>query len=590
MKKIQTTWNMELLYKNAKSPEIEKDLSLIEKTCIDFEKKYKGKDFTETPEKLAKALVDYMRVNELLDEIKPWWYFALRNDTETDNEVIQAAKTKHSNRITEASNKTTFFVLAIGAIPKEKQKVFLSHKVLAPYDYYLKRIWKESTHFLSEKEEQMESLLGKTSYDMWVDGQAKLLSSQTITHKKEVLPISKALSILSTLSKKERDILSEKINTTLKNISDFAEAEINAVYTYKMIMDKQRGYAKPYSATVLSYENEEASVEALIAVVTKYFSLSKRFYQLHAKLLGQKSLTMADRGAKIGTITKKFSFDECVKIVIDNFEAVDPQYSNLFKSYLENGQVDVYPKKGKRGGAYCWGAGTLPTYVLLNHTDDIRSLETLAHEMGHAIHTEMSKSQPIQYRKYSTATAEVASTFFEQLVADSVMDMLPKKDQLILLHNKIMNDISTIFRQVACFNFELDLHTQIRKEGEISKETIAKLLAKNLKAYTGPAMEVTEDDGYFFVTWSHIRRFFYVYSYAYGQLISRALFEKYKQDKTFGKKVKQFLSAGKSMSPEDIFKSIGIDTSDPTFFETGLLSIKKDIDLLEKLAKETGKI
>ena len=97
-------------------------------------------------------------------------------------------------------------------------------------------------------------------------------------------------------------------------------------------------------------------------------------------------------------------------------------------------------------------------------------------------------------------------------------------------------------------------------------------------------VDVGEDDGYTFVTWSHLRYFFYVYSYAYGQLISRALFEKWKTDKSYAKKIEQFLSAGRSMSPENIFKSIGIDTSDPDFFESGLKSIENDIKKLEKLA------
>ena len=106
-----------------------------------------------------------------------------------------------------------------------------------------------------------------------------------------------------------------------------------------------------------------------------------------------------------------------------------------------------------------------------------------------------------------------------------------------------------------------------------------------MKSYLGDAVEVTDDDGYFFVNWSHIRRFFYVYSYAYGQIISKALFANWKKDPAYSKKIEQFLKAGRSMSPEDIFKSIGIDISKPEFFEAGLKSIEEDIKKLEKLTK-----
>jgi oligoendopeptidase F len=153
-----------------------------------------------------------------------------------------------------------------------------------------------------------------------------------------------------------------------------------------------------------------------------------------------------------------------------------------------------------------------------------------------------------------------------------------------------MGDMSTIFRQVACFNFELELHNKIRENGQLSKIEISNLMNKHFKSYMGPVFDIKDDDGYFFVTWSHIRRFFYVYSYAYGQLISRALFENWKKDNSYIEKIDQFLSAGKSMSPKDIFKNIGIDTSDPSFFEAGLKAIDADITKLEKLAKKQGLI
>jgi oligoendopeptidase F len=209
--------------------------------------------------------------------------------------------------------------------------------------------------------------------------------------------------------------------------------------------------------------------------------------------------------------------------------------------------------------------------------------------MKWAFHTELSKTQPSHYSHYTTSTAEVASTFFEQVVSADLEKHLSEKERMLLLHNKLLGDMSTIFRQVACFNFELELHTKIREEGIVSKEDMADLLSKHMKTYLGPVFDVTHDDGYFYVYWSHIRNFFYVYTYAYGQLISRALFEKWKQDPSYSKKIEQFLKAGRSMSPKDIFKSIGINTSDPAFFSAGLKGIEDDISTLEKLAKKLNK-
>jgi len=581
---FQNSWDLSLLYKNEKDPRIEKDLLLIERICSNFEKKYKNKNYISDVKRLFVALKDYEKLRKNISGRKPWWYFALRMDLNSDDSPANAMATRFDQRITKATNKVTFFDLVIAKIPKSKQKTFLSQPDLKPYAYFLKKIFDNAQYFLSEKEEQIIDLLSQTSYTMWVDGQEKVLTQKTVEHKGEKMPISKALSILSDLPKHERRELHHKIHQIFQSISQFAEAEINATYNYKKILDERRGYKKPYSSTILGYENNEKNIETLVELVTKYFSLSRRFYKLHAKLLGEKKITLADRNVKIGEIKKKFNFNAAVSIVGKSFAKVGERYQNFLLHFLKNRQIDVYPKGGKRGGAYCWGMRGLPTFVLLNHTDDIRSVETLAHEMGHAIHTELSKTQPVLYERYTISVAETASTFFEQVVMSDIENYLSEKEKIILLHNRIMGDVSTIFRQVACFNFELELHNKIRNEGQVSRESIAVLMKKHLQSYLGKSVEVTKEDGYFFVNWSHIRRFFYVYSYAYGQIISRALFENWKQDKNYEKKIFQFLSAGGSVSPEDIFKKAGIDTSDPRFFESGLKSIEKDIEKLEKLA------
>ncbi|KKQ83405.1 MAG: Oligoendopeptidase PepF [Parcubacteria group bacterium GW2011_GWB1_38_8] len=585
MKSIKTKWDLQLLYKSDSDPKIEKDLRLIEQLCESFAKKHKGKQFTKTPQTLLKILDESEKLNELMDSCAPSHYFHFKTDLDSSDDKSFAISTKYGQRLTEASNKIKFLGLEIAKIPLNKQKTFLNYPALKPYKYLLSQIFINAKYNLSEGEEQLEDLLSQPGYGMWIDAQEKLLNQQVIKHKGKDIPIAKAMASLSDMSKKDRREIHKKITAILKSISHVAEGELNAIYNFKKIMDKRRGYKKPYSATILGYENDEEAIEKFVSLVSKHFHIAHRFYRLHAKLLGEKKIFLADRGAKIGEIKIKFDFPRSVNMLQSVLAGVDKEYLNIFNKFLENGQIDVYPKKGKTGGAYCSGYGKLPTFVLLNHVDTVRSLETLAHEMGHAIHTELSKNQPSRYRDYSIATAEVASTFFEQLISEEVEKNISKRELIILLHNRILGDISTIFRQIACFNFELELHENIRKDGQLSKEIIAKLMSKHLKSYLGSAVEVTDEDGYFYVYWSHIRRFFYVYTYAYGQIISRALFEKWKEDPSYANKIKQFLSAGGSMKPEDIFKSIGIDTSNDSFFEAGLKGVEKDIVKLEKLAK-----
>ncbi len=582
--KIKTSWNLKLLYQGDKDPKIEKDMEKIEQVCLSFEKKYRGQPFTSSPEALAQALGEIEVLDKAVEGNKPWWYFTLKTHLNSEDTRAVARATKYAQRITQATNRIKFFGLAVAKIPSEDRNKFLTHPDLKPYAYSLTKIFNHAKFVLSEGEEQLNGLLSQTSYTMWVNVQEKLLNQQTIKHKGATIPIVKAIGQLSDQPKESRNEVYQKILLALKSISYLAEGELNAVYNYKKMMDERRGYEKPYSATVLGYENDETSIENFVSLISENFKLAHKFYALHAKLLGQKKLTLADRNVNIGKIKTKFDFPTSVAILRSIFGKVDKEYLTLFDKFLSNGQIDVYPKQGKRGGAYSWGMTELPTFLLLNHVNDVRSLETLAHELGHAFHTELSKRQPLRYQGYSTATAEVASTFFEQIATAEIEARLPEKEKIILLHNKLMGDISTIFRQIACFNFELELHHKIRSDGQVAKEEIASLMSKHLKSYLGPKVTLTPDDGYFYVYWSHIRQFFYVYTYAYGQLVSKALYEKWRADPTYMLKIKQFLSAGGSMSPEDIFKSIDVDTSKTAFFEAGLKGIERDIVRLEKLS------
>ncbi|MEK7180222.1 MAG: hypothetical protein AAB706_01995, partial [Patescibacteria group bacterium] len=238
---IKTSWDLTLLYKNENDPQIEKDLKDIESKCLAFEKKYRNADYTKSPQKLAKALKDYNTLDETVGSSKPWWYFALKNDADSSDSKVAALKTKFGQRIIKAENKITFFILDIGKIAKEKQKIFLRAKVLKPYSYLLTRIFNNAQYNLSEKEEQLIGLLSQTSYAMWVSGQNKLLNEQKIVHKGKKIPISEARAKLADLPKKERRQLYNDINKSLKSISHFAEAELNAIFNYKKTMDEQRG-------------------------------------------------------------------------------------------------------------------------------------------------------------------------------------------------------------------------------------------------------------------------------------------------------------------------------------------------------------
>lgn len=590
MKNIKTSWDFSGLYYGPTDPLLKKDIDDIEDSFTLFAKKYEKKNiYLSDVHALHKALVDWEKCIEKVGSCKPLWYLSKLSSIDSDNIAINAAVSLLEPRVVKAANKVLFFTIKLGKVSNAQQKIFLQSTKLTHFNYFLTLVFSTAKYDLTEEVEKVMSLKGRPAHDMWIDSFDRLNAQQIVVFKNKKLPLAEAMNMMHQLPTKDRNNLHKASMEVLKTISYFAESEINAIYTNKKINDELRGYKKSYSSTIIGFQNKEKNIEALVKTVVDHQYISHRFFKLKAKLLGLPFLTYADCAVGISKKQKAVPFAEAADIISTSFAHVDPSYTATFKKMLSEGRIDVNPKKGKQGGAYCSGGIGVPTVVLLNYVPSVDAVMTLAHEMGHALHTEIAKKQSPLYQEYTISAAEVASTFFENIAFEHIYKKLSDSEKINALYDRVADYIQTIYRQIACFNFELDLHNQIRDKGALTKEEIAALHNKNMSAYLGNAVKMQELDGYFFVTWSHIRNFFYVYSYAYGALVSRAMYAMYQKDPTYIKKVHAFMEAGGAMSPDDIFKSIGINTSDENFFKQGLLSIEADIIELEKLFAKTGR-
>jgi oligoendopeptidase F len=584
--KVPTNWDMKgLYYQSINDPQIEKDVTATEKAFATFVKKYKNSDFTTNPKVLADALGALNKIDETPTVAKPTRYLSLLTALNSDDEAATKKLSLLGQRLQKASNNMLFFGIELAKVSKSTQKELLAAPELAPYKYDLQTRFESAKHILTESEEKIIRLLSDCSYGMWVESTEKMLGRKSITYKGKTLPVNSAFDTLTSLPLEEQpafwNLLMEEIGT----LDEVVENELTAVCTRKKISDELRGYKKPYSASVIDHEDDEKSVEALIeAVSTKGFALSKKFYKLKAKLHGVDKLAYAQRSAQLND-APVIDFTQATEICRDVFYGVNPIYGERFDHMLVNGQIDVYPKQGKRGGAFCWGDISQPTNVFLNQADTLRSLETYAHEMGHAIHTERSKVQPAHYQGYSTTTAETASTLFEGLLFDAVLAQSNEADKATLLHDKLSGDIATVQRQIAFFNFELEMHTTVREQGGITRTELNQMMQKHLKSYCGPAITIDEQDGNSYIYVSHFRYGFYVYTYTFGMLMSSVMAEKFTADNAYAKQIDTFLTAGGSDTVANIFKSIGLNTKKIETFEYGLNKMEQEIKLLQKLTK-----
>lgn len=584
-KKWKMEWDLSVLYKSPKDPIIEKDVAELEKALIQFAKKYtKDKAYLSNAKALRKLLDEEEAISLLPGSNKPLRYLHLLKDAGKATPDVDKQINLISERLKKADNQSIGIWIALGKIPVATQKKLLTATELAPFKYRLEIFFTNAKYQLTEAEEKIMSLKSGPARDMWVSGLEKAISKKKVRFKGKSLPLPEAQAIVYELPIKKRHQLYDAIMEQALTLADYAEGELNAIITNKKIGDELRGHQEPYETRFLGDEVRPQDIIPFAKVVTDHFYIAQRFYKLKKKLLKLNSLAYVDRGAKIGTIKKSFTFTEAATLLYETLHKVKPEFATHFEQMLINGQIDVLPRQGKHGGAYSWKGTTVPNVMFLNHVSNFQSLTTLAHETGHEIHSHLAQThQPHHYQDYSTAVAETASTFFENFIFDAILPTLSKKEQIVALHDKINDSISSIFRQIAAFNFEVELHNKIRTEGFAEHEEIAALMQKHLGAYLGPAFKLTKKDGYAFILWSHFRRFFYVYSYAYGELISDALYERYKADPKSLEQTLEIFKAGSSLPPHLIFKKAGIDTTKTDFFTLGLKKIEADIAKLEKL-------
>ncbi len=588
--KGKVVWNLGLLYKSVADPQIEKDIVAVEKACEAFEKKYKSEpELIKNDKTFLRMMTDFEQISALLSSGKPYFYTNLLLSIESQNEKARSLENKIYDRLSKAQNKVVFFDVLVSKMPTDLQKKYLAHKDFVHYKHLLSSSFAAGKHVLSEPEEKVIALKNITSEKMWQDLTDKVLNPKTVEWKGKQIPLPEAYGIFRDLSSRERRELGTRVEKVLETTGDVVEAELTALYTSKKIEDELRGYAKPYHSRLLNDSISDSTVQAVKKTVLDSVTISHRFSKIKAKLLNEKKLEYIDRMAKVGNIDKKMDFDSAFNITRNSFQKVGQEFVDIVESMLVNGQIDVFPKKGKVGGAFCAHSINTPIYVMLNHTDNFNSLKTLAHELGHTIHSSFSQTQKPIYQSYSTAAAEVASTLFENFVFDEVFPTLTDKEKIIALHDKVGDEISTIYRQIACFTMEEELHATLRAHGSLTTKMIKEIHNKHMSSYLGSTYKLVESNGSFAYQWSHIRRNFYVYSYAFGSLVSSALYKKYQTDPSFIEKIKEFLKAGGNDTVENIFKKIGIDVTNPSFFKEGLKKIEEQVITLEKLVNKQAK-
>lgn len=595
----QTAWNLKPLFKSDDDPQLEEKRKIVEQKSYEFINSWKDRvDYLEDPVVLRQALGHYEAwKRQYGTDGDEGYYFWLRTQQDQNDPKLKAKFNKIEEFSRRIENDSQFFHLRIARIKPEDQRRFLNHETLVPYRHFLERIFAESRYHLSKPEEKILNLKSATSYLNWTKMTAGFLSKETrsvVTEDggRKVKTFSEITGLMNNKSKKVRNSAVKAFNDILQQHVDVAEAELNSVLANKKTDDEIRNTTRPDALRHLADDIESEIVDALLDSVAGRFLISARYYELKARLFKVKKLKYHERNLEFGVVAKHYPYARAVTLVDGVLDKLDIEFREICEGFLRNGQIDAYPKKGKDSGAFCiYHHLVQPTYILLNHTGKLHDVLTIAHELGHGINNELIKKKrhALDFGT-PTSTAEVASTFMEDFVLDELLRDADEELQLAIMMQKLNDDISSIFRQVACYRFEQELHTEFRIRGYLSKREIGTLFRKHMASYMGDAVEQSPGSENWWVYWNHIRYFFYVYSYASGLLISKSLQNSVKQDPAFISKVKEFLSAGLCESPKNIFRKLGIDIADKQFWNRGLDKVETLLNETEQLAQKLGRI
>lgn len=594
----QLKWDLSPLLKGDNDTSINARRRIIKEKNYAFITKWaNNKDYLEKPTILKQALDEYDALaRKYLSGGVEGYYFGLRAMQNQTDPELKAKGNKIDDFTTKIANDLQFFEMRLARVPKDIQKKFLANSELKPYKHFLETLFANAKYLLSEPEEKIMNLISTPAYSNWVNMTEDFISRQekqvSVDNKMQKKSFAEITSLMNSTNKKTRDSAAKAFNEILVDNADVAEHEINSVLKCKQINDELRNLPRPDTSRHIGDDIDTKVVDTLIKTISENFDISRRYYALKSKLMGIKKLKYHERNVPYGKIDKKYEYAEAKELVSKVLGALDNEFKQIFEMFNNNNQIDVFPRKHKRSGACCAHyLITHPTYILLNYGKRLADVTTLAHETGHGINNELIKKQQNAINFGTpTSTAEVASTFMEDFVLRELTKDADDELKLAIMAMRLNDSVSTIFRQIACYMFEQELHKAFREKGYLSKEEIGKMFQKHMAAYMGTAVEQSPGSENWWVYWSHIRAFFYNYSYASGLLISKALQNIVKKDPKRITDVKKFLAAGVSDSPKRIFKSLGIDITKANFWKRGVDELRNLLSETEKLAKKLGKI
>ncbi|MCC3869045.1 oligoendopeptidase F [Terrisporobacter mayombei] len=579
-------WAIDEMYPNEEA--MEKDIQKL-KELIEEAKKYKG-TLADSEENLYNALNISEQASRILQNLYVYTHMKSHEDTRINKNQGNATKTDMLS--TELSMATSYMVPEIIAMDSEKLENYLKSEKMSYYKKHVDEILRLKPHTLNEREEELLAAVSDLSgvpeniYDML--SFADLQFPEIEDEKGEKVRVTHANFSLFLKSKDQRvrkDAFDAMYSVYGQYKNTFASTLYGGIKS-EIFYAKTRKYE---SALQGSLFQDDVSVEVynnLISAVHENLDSLNKYTDLKKKFLGLDKINMYDLYVPLTeNFDMKIPYEKAQEIILEALKPLGEEYLENVKTAFAEGWIDVYGNEGKQGGAYSWGSYDSKSYILLSYKDDLNSLFTLIHEMGHSMHSYYSKNnQPYLYSGYKIFVAEVASTLNELLLINYLLKNAKSKEERVYLLNYYLEQFrTTVYRQTMFAEFEKICHGKVEGGEPLTSEEFTNIYYDLNKQYYGESCEVNEEIG---LEWARIPHFFsnfYVYKYATGfsaaSTLSKQILE---EGESAVARYKEFLNSGGSDFPLNQLRKAGVDMEKKESVDKALHVFKDLVDELEK--------
>lgn len=582
----QYKWTIDEMYPS--ESDLNKDIDKV-KELIDKLASYKGK-LAESKSNLYEALHTSEDAGRILEKLYVYTHMKSHEDTRINDN--QGKATKIDMLSTELSMATSYMVPEIISLDEAKLNEYLQDEKLSFYKKYVDEILRVKPHTLSEREEEILAAasdltaIPENVYDMMSYADMQFPEIEDEEGKKVKLTHANFSLFLKSKDRRVRKDAFEELYSVYEQYRNTFASTLYGGVKSEIFYAKMRKYESALQGSLFNddisvdvYENLIKSVSENIPALDKYIDLKKKF-------LGLDEIHMYDLYVPLtGDFDMKITYEEAKEIILEALKPMGEEYLSHIKDAFENGWIDVYENEGKQGGAYSWGCYDSKSYILMNYHDDLNSLFTLIHELGHSMHSTYSKStQDYLYSSYKIFVAEVASTLNELLLINYLLKKSNSKEEKIYLLNYYLEQFrTTVYRQTMFAEFEKIVHETVEGGEPLTAEGFTNIYYKLNEKYYGKSCVVDEQIG---LEWARIPHFysnFYVYKYATGFSAASALSKQILEEgETAVARYKEFLKSGGSDYPLNQLRAAGVDMEKKESVDEALSVFADLVDELEK--------